>query len=309
MTGGSAVPVTVVGGYLGAGKTTLINKVLANPHGLRVAVLVNDFGSVDIDSSLIESSDGDTISLANGCVCCSLADGLAMTMLDLSEAQGSFDHVLIEVSGVGDPWKVAQWGRSPGFELDAVVVLAAADAIVEQSTDKYIGETVVSQLRAADVAVLTRSDLVSDQQVKDTVDWMISVGSAPVSVAHSEELPTELLFGPGRARSRSLQDADPGAASHAAHATWTIATEAPVTIDAVESWLNEMPADLWRVKGYIECIDRTPSVCLVQVVGKRTEVVSASGSASPNVLVVIASPGANSAAAQDWVDCSPWSTA
>ena len=77
------IPVTVIGGYLGAGKTTMINRLLAGSHGRRLAVLVNDFGAVDIDSKLIAAHDGDTIALANGCVCCSIADALGMSFLNI----------------------------------------------------------------------------------------------------------------------------------------------------------------------------------------------------------------------------------
>ena len=77
------IPVTVIGGYLGAGKTTLVNHLLRNANGLRIAVLVNDFGALQIDADLIEAADGDTISLANGCICCSLAGGLVEAMLGI----------------------------------------------------------------------------------------------------------------------------------------------------------------------------------------------------------------------------------
>ena len=74
------IPVTVIGGYLGSGKTTLINKVISEDHGLKLALLINDFGDVNIDASLIESQDGDVLSLSNGCVCCTLSDDFSQAM-------------------------------------------------------------------------------------------------------------------------------------------------------------------------------------------------------------------------------------
>ena len=74
------IPVTVIGGYLGSGKTTLINKVISQDHGLKLALLINDFGDINIDASLIESQDGDVLSLSNGCVCCTLSDDFSLAM-------------------------------------------------------------------------------------------------------------------------------------------------------------------------------------------------------------------------------------
>ena len=97
------IPVTVIGGYLGAGKTTLVNHLLRNANGLRIAVLVNDFGALQIDADLIEAADGDTISLANGCICCSLAGGLVEAMLGILDRPQPPEWVVIETSGVSDP--------------------------------------------------------------------------------------------------------------------------------------------------------------------------------------------------------------
>ena len=74
------IPVTIVGGYLGSGKTTLINSVISEDHGLKLALLINDFGDINIDASLIESQDGDVLSLSNGCVCCTLTDDFSQTI-------------------------------------------------------------------------------------------------------------------------------------------------------------------------------------------------------------------------------------
>ena len=101
------LPVTVVGGYLGAGKTTLLNRLLADTQGRRLAVLVNDFGAVNIDAGLIANRDGETISLVNGCVCCSIGDNLGMTLYDLAERPDGPEHIVIEASGVADPARIA----------------------------------------------------------------------------------------------------------------------------------------------------------------------------------------------------------
>ena len=76
------LPLTVIGGYLGAGKTTLLNRLLSEPHGQKIMVMVNDFGAINIDAALIERADGDTLSLTNGCVCCTMGNDLFMALGD-----------------------------------------------------------------------------------------------------------------------------------------------------------------------------------------------------------------------------------
>ena len=168
MTAGSTrLPLTVVGGYLGAGKTTLVNRLLADPRGQRIAVLVNDFGEIGIDEVLIgEASDDPSIlSLANGCVCCSLAEGFAETLGKVREMAHRLDRVVVEVSGVGEPAKVARWSRTPGFSPDGVVVVVDGSRIGEQLEDRRIGETVAAQVADADLLLLTRADLLDDEVV------------------------------------------------------------------------------------------------------------------------------------------------
>jgi len=93
------IPLSVIGGYLGAGKTTLINTLLAQNHGVRLAVLVNDFGAINIDAALLHSASEDTISLTNGCVCCTMSGDLFFTIGDLLDRSPRPDHILIEASG------------------------------------------------------------------------------------------------------------------------------------------------------------------------------------------------------------------
>ena len=114
------LPLTVIGGYLGAGKTTLLNRLLANPDGQRIAVLVNDFGEIDIDGRLLDSATDNVLRLANGCICCSVADNFAETLETVRGFADRIDRVVVEVSGVGQPHKVAQWGHSPGFSLSLI---------------------------------------------------------------------------------------------------------------------------------------------------------------------------------------------
>ncbi|MFJ6416638.1 CobW family GTP-binding protein [Paeniglutamicibacter sp. NPDC091659] len=157
-----SVPLTIVGGYLGAGKTTLINDLLAQT-GQRIAVVVNDFGEVNIDAKLIRSADGDTIELVNGCICCSLSDGLGELLPRLAR-RDDIDAVVVEVSGVGEPGKLAGWMGYPGFSAGGVLVCADAGALGRLAGDRYVGDTVTAQLKVADLVLLIKGDAASPAQ-------------------------------------------------------------------------------------------------------------------------------------------------
>src|SRR5262245_34487323 len=96
-------PVTVISGFLGAGKTTLLNRILKGNHGLRVAVLVNDFGSINIDAELVVDVESDVVSLANGCVCCSIRDDLSEAIVAVLERPERPEYIVLEASGVAEP--------------------------------------------------------------------------------------------------------------------------------------------------------------------------------------------------------------
>lgn len=156
----AAIPMTVVGGFLGAGKTTFLNSLLAK-GGARYAVLVNDFGAINVDASLIARHDGTTMALTNGCVCCSIGGGFIEVLGGLLDDAAAFDHIVIEASGVGDPWRIAEIALvEPDLRLDAVMVLADASRIEMLLADPRVGATVRSQFERCNVVLLNKIDLV-----------------------------------------------------------------------------------------------------------------------------------------------------
>src|ERR1700722_19550633 len=140
------IPLTVIGGFLGAGKTTLVNHLL-HTATRRYGVLVNDFGAIVVDAALIASGNGDTIALTNGCVCCGMSGDLGDGLVRLAGRQPPIEHVIVEASGVSDPGRVAELASiEPGFGLEPIVVVADASALERQLHDRWVADTVRGQL-------------------------------------------------------------------------------------------------------------------------------------------------------------------
>jgi G3E family GTPase len=168
-----ALPLTVIGGFLGAGKTTLLKHLLENADGRRLAVLINDFGALNIDAALIKATGADSIELSNGCVCCSLGDDLVKQLVILEKSADKFDHVVIEASGVGDPWKIAQIGMVAGaYRLDSVIVVVDTETIETHISDELTSDTVIRQLARADIVLANKSDLTSEAKRKKISDLL-----------------------------------------------------------------------------------------------------------------------------------------
>ena len=261
------IPFTVIGGFLGAGKTTLLNHLLRNSAGARIAVLVNDFGAVNIDRDLIEWSDEDTIALSNGCVCCGIGNGLVETLPALLERMPPFDHVVVEASGVADPYKVGQYGTLPGLRLDGVVVLADAEGITGLAADPRIGPQVLGQLQRADLMVLTKCDLVSDADVSRVRTWLAErVGPVPVIQSVEGVVPVDVVLGRlGSERTSTQVPVD----HQFAYESRSYRVPGPVDRARVVAFLEGLPGDVVRAKGFVE-LSTAPGVrTVVHHVGRR----------------------------------------
>ncbi len=288
-----SVPLTVIGGYLGAGKTTLLNNLLRKNNGLRIAVLVNDFGDINIDADLIESADGETIALTNGCTCCTLADGLATVLGELRQRTASFDHIVIESSGVADPLKIGHSGAAFGFPLAGVTVVVDAESVRTQSTDKYVGDTVLRQLRSADLLIVNKTDLVTEAELQSLRDWLATiVPDTPTLTTQAGQIDTDMLLASQRA-SETVVVVEDGA--HDSFESWSFRTDTPLRRGDVEAFLAALPAGVVRAKGILRLTDDPANDLLLQRVGRRTSLLPLTGQRSDEStetrLVVIGVPG------------------
>lgn len=292
------LPVTVLGGYLGAGKTTLVNHLLRTTTE-RLALLVNDFGEVDIDTDLIEADDGDVVSLANGCICCSLVDGLAAALQTIAEFRPRPDRLVIEASGVADPASVAAYGHGPGLELDAVVVLIDAETIRARASDRYVGDTVLRQLRAADIVVANKLDLVGPDDVSTVRDWLADrVEGAAIVEATGAAVDPAVLFGvvdrPGSNIDEAGEPHDHADDLYEAW-SWTSDGRDPIDREAVEALMGALPDEVVRAKGIVRLADGSVEgrAHVLQRVGRRWTLHPArTDPVGPSRLVVIGLAGA-----------------
>ena len=205
------VPMNVLGGFLGAGKTTLLNRILAGSHGVRCAVLVNDFGELAVDGGLVAAHDGETVTFANGCVCCSMGDDLVGTLDRLLGGARPPEHILVEASGVADPGAIADVATlHPGLARDLVVVLADVETVRARYGDSRLQDTVTRQLAAADLLVLNKCDRVPEAEIRGAEAWARERSPAPAIRSVDADVPMELLTG---ARTDAARPAPPGAAS------------------------------------------------------------------------------------------------
>jgi G3E family GTPase len=259
-----AIPFTVIGGFLGAGKTTLLNRLLRGVTNRRFAVLVNDFGALDIDGRLVADHGGDTIALANGCLCCTIGDSLVTTLLSLLERPERFGHIVVEASGVADPGRIADLAvLEPRLARDGVIVVVDAAHVRERAADRRVGDTVMRQLGAADLLVLNKVDLAHDLAVLR--GWLSTHSAAPVLEARHADTPLDLLFGLDR------YGGSAGCGAADSYASWSYEWPEPVARETVMSMLRDATGML-RAKGIVRFADAPARRSVVHLVGHRLDV-------------------------------------
>jgi G3E family GTPase len=241
----NVIPLSVIGGFLGAGKTTLVNHLLRTATR-RYGILVNDFGAIAIDAALISSRNADTIALTNGCVCCGMSGDLGDGLVRLAARQPEIDHVIVETSGVSDPWRVAELALvEPGFGLEPIVVVADASTLERQLHDRWVADTVRGQLRAAEVIVLNKADRAEFLQGARAAIRGIRPEAQLIETRHGILSDAVLRFA-ASPRSRFHADAAP---EHA-FPTWHFVPRAPFDRDRLRALLSTLPASVLRVKGF-----------------------------------------------------------
>jgi len=256
-TDGARLPVTVIAGFLGSGKTTLVNHILTNQQGLKTAVIVNEIGEIGIDAELIIAASDAMVELSNGCICCSLNNDLVDAAFRVLQRAEKIDYLVVECSGVADPLPIAlTFLRSElrGLvRIDSIVAVADPDNF---SLDLFADTAARNQLRYADTILLNKCDLVATERLCAIETKIRSIREAARVLRTTRcRVPVPLLLGVGRFQSDRdrLGDLD----SDYAHLTndgfeaFSFDAEQPFSADKFQCFLEQLPVGVFRAKGIL----------------------------------------------------------
>ncbi|MBT0955853.1 cobalamin biosynthesis protein CobW [Alphaproteobacteria bacterium KMM 3653] len=302
----SKIPVTVVTGFLGSGKTTLIRHLMQNPQGKRLAILVNEFGTVGVDGEILKSCadencpDENIVELANGCICCTVADDFIPTIEALMALPTKPDHILIETSGLALPKPLLKAFEWPAIRskitVDGVIALADAEAVAagrfapdeaavqaqREADDSLDHETPLSevfedQISCADIILLTKADLAGEAGVEAARKIIAAEAPRPLpTLAISEgEIDPRTILGLGAAAEDDLDSRPSHHDGHHDHEhddfdTVVIELDEIEDPEALSAAIQRLAREqnILRVKGHI-AVSGKPMRLLVQAVGER----------------------------------------
>ncbi len=288
----ASLPLTILAGFLGAGKTTLLNHLLQHAQGRRIAVLVNDFGRINIDAALVRSRTDEMISLANGCVCCTVSSDLTRTLIDLAQRPDPPDALVLEASGLADPTGIAQVAlANPALRLDGV--LTVIDALeFDEAITNAASATIARQQDAADLFVLSKTDLIDpDREAALKARLGQQYPATPVVTAPNGRLPASVVLGIRTTRDPRQEPPAPWAHS-AAFESWSLRAHAPLDRFALDDFLRELPPPLLRAKGVLHLAQDPAWRHVYQRVGRRATLQpeSAWGDEAPESSLVLIGP-------------------
>ncbi|MGI6855543.1 CobW family GTP-binding protein [Mesorhizobium sp. 1B3] len=287
-------PVLVITGFLGAGKTTLINNLLAKADGRRIAAVVNDFGAINIDEELISGRADAVIGLANGCICCTMQGDLLRTLKLLLARDAAPDHIVIEASGVADPSGIIQALSDPvlwkSARLDAVVCVVDAPDI-HDTPSRRADDLWRAQLSVANFIVLSKTTELAKEQVEALVSSLSPSGKPPVFDPAREPLPSDVFFDVGEPVSRFT--ATPVSATVRADRFTKLEwqTKASLPLEGFQSLIAEFAPSLVRAKGILRFRERPGQGYLLQMVGYKVTLEPTSGEEDGCRLVMIGERG------------------
>ena len=277
-------PLTIITGFLGSGKTTLLNRILHADHGLRIAVLVNDFGSINIDSQLVLGVDEDTISLSNGCICCTIRGDLLKATVDLLNREEAPEYIIVETSGVSDPLEVALTFRTmPQIRIDSILTVIDAEQIL--SVDRQYAVLAMNQVGMADIVILNKTDLVTSTTLQAVRNYIRSIlPHSRILETQQAQVALDLILNVGNFDLERLQSRTPASAhvhetgehhdhEHQSHdlvfSTWSWKSDEPISSKALQRFVDKLPQSIYRAKGLFYLAESPEQRATLHLVGKR----------------------------------------
>jgi G3E family GTPase len=288
-------------GFLGSGKTTLARRILEERSGdKRMAVIVNEFGSVGIDGAILEGRNVDMVELTSGCLCCTLKGSLLNAVEELHEASGA-EQIVIEATGVAQPEEMMETFSDPSFrtKLDMGPMVTVIDAPKYTRLREMLGEFYTAQVENADVLVLNKIDLASAAELEAVREEVTGLNPAarvlftehcdlevePLLEGETSQAMARFAAGPGgRARDEHHHhDHDHGGHRHAPAESFVLDAGGDAARGALERFFAELPDGVWRVKGFTR-VDGGP--VLVQYTMGRLDIIAAEPRANHHLVFI-----------------------
>jgi len=289
------IAVTVVSGFLGAGKTTLLNRMVRRAEGSRLAVIVNDFGELNIDAAIVSEVTDAVYSLQNGCICCTVQEDLLAQLASLAQLEPRLERIVIECSGVSDPQRIVQTLAYPQLrsQMQLDMVITVVDATRHLQLEGEYARLARAQVAAADLLLLNKTDLVDEPQLqalREALGQRTRVHeSVQAQLPDALWLDTELDLEPRALKPLTRVSADDHGEMFS---SWLWQSDEALDIEGLRGWLQALPSDVFRVKGLVVLAQGNKAHWL-QHVGTRSQFLPATDEAQARAtrLVFIARHG------------------